>query len=418
MARWPVTSGVRASKELVYVLTAAPLTALGFAWVLTGTVIAAVLSITALGVPVLAAMVPATRVFARARLALARRLIGEVVEPPAPFRADPGVFLRLRAGLRDGPGWRAVAFQVVALPLSLLELTVVLFTWAWGIVALTAPVQHAADLNQSTVDGRHGLVVAGVMIDTWPGVALLAAAGAALLAVAPWSVRAVLVLDRLLVRALLGRDDRTARITALERSRAAAVDDAAATLRRVERDLHDGVQARLVALTMHLAMLAELLPAGPARTRDLLRTARATAQDAIGDLRDVIHDIHPPILDNGLDAAVASLAARSPVPVGCDVKIAERPAPAIETIAYFCLAELLTNVAKHSGASAASVAISQSADELRLVVTDDGRGGADATGGSGLRGLADRVATVDGSLRVTSPPGGPTVVSVVLPARP
>ncbi|MEV4538989.1 sensor domain-containing protein [Asanoa sp. NPDC049518] len=408
----------RTSRELAYVLVTAPVTALGFAWVLIGAVVAAVLSVTALGVPVLAAMVPATRAFARARRALAARLIGEVVVAPPPFRADPGVFLRLRAGLRDGPGWRAVAFHVVALPLSLLELSVVLFTWSWGLVAVTAPVQHALDLNQSTVGGRHGLLVGNIMIDTWPGVALFAAGGAALLALAPRSVRAVLVLDRLLLRALLSRDDRTARIAALERSRTAAVENAATTLRRIERDLHDGVQARLVAVTMNLAMLGELLTTAPPRTRDLLRSARATAQDAIVDLRDVIRDIHPPILDNGLDAAVATLAARSPVPVDCDIAIDDRPAPAIESIAYFCVAELLTNVAKHSDAGAATVAISQSAGMLRLVVTDNGGGGADEAAGSGLRGLAARVATVDGTLTVISPRGGPTMVSVVLPTRP
>jgi signal transduction histidine kinase len=267
----------------------------------------------------------------------------------------------------------------------------VLFTWAWGFVAFTAPLQHALDLNQSTVDGRRGLVIAGVLVDTWVGVALVSTAGAALLVIAPWSLRVVLVLDRLLVRGLLGRDDRAERITALRHSRAAAVEDAAATLRRVERDLHDGVQARLVALTMNLAMIGEVVGRGPGQTRDLLDSARANAREAIQDLRDVIHDIHPPILDSGLDAA-------------------------IETIAYFCVAELLTNVAKHSSATAATVALSRSGDRLNLVVSDNGTGGAHEAGGSGLRGLADRVATVDGTLSVISPLGGPTVVSVVLPA--
>ncbi|MEV4620650.1 sensor domain-containing protein [Asanoa sp. NPDC049573] len=409
---------MRAWKELAYVLTTAPLAALGLAWVLAGAVACAALAVTALGVPVLATMVPATRGLATVRLALARGLLGEVVPPPPAFRPGVGLFARLRSGLRDGAGWRAVLFQIVALPLALFELSVVAFTWAWGFVALTAPVQRALDLNQSTVGGRHGLVVAGVMVDSWAGAALLAVGGAVLLAVAPWALRVVLVVDRLLVRGLLGRDDRSARIAALERSRAAAVEDASATLRRIERDLHDGVQARLVALTMNLAMLGDLIGAGPGRTRELLESARATARDAIRDLREVIHDIHPPILDSGLDAAVATLAARSPVPVTCDVRIGGRPAPAIETIAYFCVAELLTNVAKHSDATAATVAISDVDDVLRLVVSDDGRGGVDEGGGSGLRGLANRVATVDGALTVTSPPGGPTMVSVALPVRP
>jgi signal transduction histidine kinase len=420
MARWwsaLAPPRERAGKELLYVLLTAPLTALGFGYVLAGFVVCAVLSITALGVPVLAAMVPGTRLIARARLALARRLLGEVVAAPLAFRPAAGLFAWLRAGLRDGPGWRAVAFHLSALPLALVELTVVLFTWAWGVVAFTAPLQHALDLNQNTVDGRRGLVTAGVLIDTWAGVALLSAAGAALLVIAPWSLRAVLVVDRLLVRGLLGRDDRAARIMALRRSRAAVVEDAAATLRRIERDLHDGVQARLVALTMNLAMIGEVVGRGPGQTRDLLDSARANARDAIQDLRDVIHDIHPPILDKGLDAAIATLTARSPVPVGSDIRISDRPAAAIETITYFCVAELLTNIAKHSSATAATVAVSQSGGRLHLVVSDNGSGGAHETGGSGLRGLVDRVATVDGTLSITSPPGGPTVVSVVLPAH-
>jgi signal transduction histidine kinase len=419
MMRWWSTAAplrVGAGKELLYVLLTAPLTAIGFGYVLAGLVVCAVLSITALGVPVLAAMVPGTRAIARARLALARGLLGDAVATPPAFRPATGLFAWLSSGLRDGPGWRAVAFQLAALPLALVELTVVLFTWAWGFVAFTAPLQHALDLNQSTVDGRRGLVIAGVLVDTWVGVALLSTAGAALLVIAPWSLRVVLVLDRLLVRGLLGRDDRAERITALRQSRAAAVEDAAATLRRVERDLHDGVQARLVALTMNLAMIGVVVGRGPGQTRDLLDSARANAREAIQDLRDVIHDIHPPILDSGLDAAIATLTARSPVPVGCDIQISARPATAIETIAYFCVAELLANVAKHSSATAATVALSRSGDRLNLVVSDNGTGGAHEAAGSGLRGLADRVATVDGTLSVISPLGGPTVVSVVLPA--
>ncbi|GIF69898.1 histidine kinase [Asanoa ishikariensis] len=398
-------------------LLTAPLTALGFGYVLAGFVVCAVLSITALGVPVLAAMVPGTRLIARTRLALARWLLGEVVLAPLAFRPAAGLFAWLRTGLRDGPGWRAVAFQLSALPLALVELTVVLFTWAWGVVGLTAPLQHALDLNQNTVDGRRGLVVAGVLIDSWVGVALLSAAGAALLVIAPWSLRVVLVVDRLLVRGLLSRDERAVRIAALRRSRAAAVEDAAATLRRIERDLHDGVQARLVALTMNLAMIGDLVGRGPGQTGDLLESARANARDAIKDLRDVIHDIHPPILDNGLEAAIATLTARSSVPVSCDIRIGDRPAAAIETIAYFCVAELLTNVVKHSRATRATVELSRRGDRLRVVVSDNGSGGAHEAGGSGLRGLADRVATVDGTLSLTSPPGGPTVVSVFLPAH-
>lgn len=413
----------RAWRELAYLLIAAVLGAVGFSYVLTGFAVSAALSVTALGVPLLAALVPATRVLARIRLRLARGLLGENVPEPAPFQPGRGVFGRLRSGIRDSAGWRAVAFQVASLPLSVIALTVVLFSWAWGFVAFTAPLQHALDLNQSTVPvagapARHGLLVAGVLIDTWPAVIALSLGGAALLLVAPWAVRAVLILDRLLIRGLLGRDDRSARIAVLRSSRASAVDDAAATLRRIERDLHDGVQARLVALTMNLTMAAEAIGKDTGTSRAMVYAARDNARDTIRDLRAVVHSIHPPILDSGLDAAVATLVARSPVPVRSRIDIRVRPSAAIETIAYFCLAELLTNVARHSGASEAHLAITQPADTLRLTVTDNGRGGAERSNGSGLRGLAGRAATVDGTVEIVSPPGGPTTITVELPNHP
>ncbi len=413
----------RAWQELTYLLAAAVLAAAGFSYVLAGFVLSAGLAATALGVPLLAALVPATRALARIRLRLARVLLHENVPQPPPFRPARGVLGRVRSGLRDGPGWRAVTFQVASLPLSIIALSVVLLSWAWGFVAFTAPLQHALDLNQSTVtvDGgpaRHGLLVFGVLFASWPAVIALSLGGAALLLVAPWAVRTVLILDRLLVRSLLGRDDRAARIAGLQTSRASAVDDAAATLRRIERDLHDGVQARLVALTMNLTMAAETIGRDTEAGRAMVYAARDNARDTIRDLRAVVHSIHPPILDSGLDAAVATLVARSPVPVRSRVDIRVRPAAAIETIAYFCLAELLTNVARHSGASEAGVLIHQPEDRLRLTVTDNGRGGASPAGGSGLRGLTGRAATVDGTVEIVSPPGGPTTITVELPNRP
>jgi signal transduction histidine kinase len=414
--------------ELAYLLLSVLLAAVGFGYVVACFVLTVGLSVTALGIPVLAVVVPATRLLARLRLGLARVLLGEVVAAPPPFRPAGGVFARLRSGLRDGPGWRAVAFQVVSLPLAIAGLVVAAFSWAWGLVALTAPVQRALDVNQVTISTgggtvRRGVFVLGVAVDTWPAVALLSACGAVLLLVAPWAVRAVLVLDRLLVRALLGQDDRTARIAALQRSRTAAVEDAAAGLRRIERDLHDGVQARLVALTMNLTMLGETLGRDEQASRSMLAAARDNARDAIRELREVIQGVHPPILDKGLDAAIATLASRSPVPVGCEVQIDRRPPAAIETIAYFCVAELLSNVVKHSGASEARIVVSQRRGGLRLVVSDNGRGGAGGPGGTGpggtgLRGLAERIGTVDGTLDIVSPPGGPTVITVDLPPQP
>ena len=417
--------------ELAYVVVTAPLAALGTAYVLACFLLGAGLAVTALGVPLLAMAVPGTRYLARVRRGLARVLLGDCVPPPAPFRPGRGVFARLHAGLRDAPGWRAIGFQVASLPLAVTGLAVVAFTWAWGLNALTFPVQHALGVNQTPVRGaggatRQGLVLGDLVFDTWPRLMAVSVGGVVLILLAPWAVRAVLLLDRLLVRTLLGPDARSARIAALQRTRAHAVEDAAASLRRIERDLHDGVQARLVALTMSLTILSETLGRDEAASRAMLAAARDNARDAVGDLREVIRGVHPPVLDNGLDAAIATLAARSQVPVDLHIEIVNRPSAAIETIAYFCVAELLTNIAKYAAASRTRIEVTQPGGRLRVVVTDNGRGGAAPHGGTreggargtGLRGLAERVATVDGTLDIVSPTGGPTVVCVELPLHP
>lgn len=215
------------------------------------------------------------------------------------------------------------------------------------------------------------------------------------------------------------------RVRQLEHSRARAVDDAAETLRRIERDLHDGAQAQLLAVAMKLALARDKLAAaiggtGPTdlqRVLELVVAAHDGATVAITELRDLARGIHPPVLDQGLGPALTTLAARGQVPVDLAVDVAERPSAAIETIAYFCAAELLTNVAKHSAARHATLEAVHAGGLLRIQVSDDGTGGARLDGHGGLSGLLDRVGTVDGKLRISSPPGGPTSVTVELPSR-
>ena len=203
----------------------------------------------------------------------------------------------------------------------------------------------------------------------------------------------------------------------LERTRAQAVEGEAATLRRIERDLHDGAQAQLVALAMNLGMAQEKLDVDTdPRVRELIDTAHHNAKVALTELRDLARGIHPPVLDNGLEAALASLAGRSTVPVRLLVELPARPSPAIETITYFCAAELLANVAKHSRAQHAMIEVTGDGQSVLLRVADDGVGGAAPAESGGLAGLAERVHTVDGRIEVSSPPGGPTVVVVSLPA--
>jgi len=232
--------------------------------------------------------------------------------------------------------------------------------------------------------------------------------------------RAVVAADRWLIRGLLGPGSVARRLADLERARALAVEDAAARLRRVERDLHDGAQIRLATLAMNLGMAKKKLGRSGAvpdadAARELVDAALQGARDALGELRELARGIHPPVLDNGLPDALASLVASSAIPAQLACRLPARPAPAIEAITYFCAAELLANAAKHSGASTIKIDAAERAGLLVLTITDDGCGGADPARGSGLAGLAQRAAVVDGHLDITSPPGGPTQVTVELP---
>ena len=204
----------------------------------------------------------------------------------------------------------------------------------------------------------------------------------------------------------------------LETKRARAVDESAARLRRIERDLHDGAQVRLAALAMALGEIKEnvAVAGGDPGTLRLLGSAHQNAKDTLAELRDLARGIHPPVLDRGLGAALAILAETSTIPVTLAVDTAYRPSPAIEAIAYFCTAELLANAVKHSGATNLRVSVrDRESGKLLLAVTDDGAGGARVTPHGGLAGLLERVQTVDGQLTVDSPPGGPTTIAIELP---
>jgi signal transduction histidine kinase len=224
-------------------------------------------------------------------------------------------------------------------------------------------------------------------------------------------------------RLALDAEKNADRVVELQRSRALVVDDAASRLRRIEQDLHDGAQAQMVAVVMKLGLAKEQLstaivgsePASLDRARELVDAAHQGAMDAIAELRDLARGIHPPALGEGLGAALAALVERSELPVELSVDVPERPSAAIETIAYFCVAELLTNVAKHSAAQHVTVRATHETGLVWVRVSDDGRGGARVQAGGGLAGLAERVNTVDGRLHITSPTGGPTVVTVELP---
>jgi len=258
-------------------------------------------------------------------------------------------------------------------------------------------------------------------VATFPGTFAAFAAGVGMVLAAPWATRAVVCVDRWLIRVLLGPRTLAQRVRDLERTRALAVNDSAAVLRQVERNLHDGAQIRLATLAMNLGMAREKLgadgdPSDLAAVRELVDAAHQGAKDALGELRELAKGIHPPVLDNGLTDALATLVAGSAVPVKLTTSIARRPSAAIESIGYFCAAELLANAVKHSRAETIMVEAAQRDSTLRLTVSDDGAGGADPQGG-GLAGLTQRIRTVDGHMEISSPPGGPTRIRVDLPLR-
>jgi len=367
---------------------------------------------------------------------LATRLLGPPIAAPPPARHRPGELGR-RGGsggfgrvLRDAAGWRALAYLLLKLPVALLELYAVFF-WVGGLANLSYPFwwgafrNHPPGVRLSPVPvftPFGGFGEGTFRVATLPGTFAAAGVGAAMLLAAPWVTRAVTSADRWLIVGLLGPGRLAQRVQDLEQSRALAVDDSAALLRRLERDLHDGAQIRLATLAMNLGMAREKLGDDGGVTdaevvRELVDAALRGAKDALGELRSLARGIHPPVLDNGLADALASLAADSAIPAELEVSIPVRPSPAIETIAYFCAAELLANAAKHSFANTIVIRAAGRQDVLQLSVTDDGAGGADPARGSGLSGLAQRVAVVDGSLAIASPAGGPTRVTVELPLR-
>jgi signal transduction histidine kinase len=310
----------------------------------------------------------------------------------------------------DPATWRARGYFAVKLPLAVTGAVVAAAGWAGGLFYLTAPVWWWWL--------RQRYPYAGFPFLGHVTPFALMPIGAALLLAGPWLLHSITEADRFLIRSLLGPGSPGERIRALEESRARAVDDSAARLRTIERDLHDGTQAQLVALAMKLGLARDKLQAGDiARVSQLVDDAHRGILEAITDLRTLARGIHPPVLDGGLADALATLANRSAVPVELITDISERPTDAIETIAYFSAAELLTNVAKHSGARRATLETVHVPGLLRVRVSDDGKGGARPVPEGGLRGLAERIRTVDGRLEIDSPRGGPTTITVELPSH-
>jgi signal transduction histidine kinase len=343
----------------------------------------------------------------RARFAL---LLGTDI-PAAPLPGGRTWLRWMAAPFTSAAAWRNVLYMLIRFPLGLLQFVLVAAVWSLGPAMLALPGYAWA------LPGG-GIHLGGHLI-RYPG-ALIAAvlAGLVLLLVSPAITRGLASSDAAVGRWLLGGEGRaelTARIGALETSRAKVIDAAEAERMRIERDLHDGAQQRLVSLAMELGRAKAKFGTDPEAAAAIVGQAHEQAKEALAELRNLVRGVHPPVLsDRGLDAALSGLTALCPVPVTVSVDLPARPPASIEAIAYFVVAEALTNIAKHAHASHARVIVVRAGGLLSLEITDDGTGGADPAG-QGLSGLAARVAGVDGQLRVTSPAGGPTTVEVTLP---
>src|SRR5215470_280483 len=298
--------------------------------------------------------------------------------------------------------WRQLGFHLLALVTGVIGGVLVAACWLVPVAAI------------AYLAAGHPPAAAGAA-------AVLAAA--AFLFAAPWVARQVTRADEASARALLGpgrSEELAQRVESLARSRADIVAAADAERRRIERDLHDGAQQRLVSLAMNLGMARERFADAPEPVRRAIADAHDEAVLALTELREFIRGLHPAVLnDRGLDAALSGLAARAPLPVRLRVDVPEPASPGVEAVAYFIVSEALTNVVKHAQATRAEVTVTRAGDLLRIAVTDDGRGGAVPSAGdsTGLRGLAQRAAAVDGTLSIDSPPGGPTTITAELPCE-
>jgi signal transduction histidine kinase len=347
----------------------------------------------------------------RAALGDSKRLLAH------PYRPLRGGFLKIvRAEFADESRWRDVLYVVVNFPLAIIEFVVILALWALALSLLTTPLWYDAVPGASPSD-----YFGPLSGHDPPAVILRALTGAALLPVAASISQLVMVLHRAVVSGLLCTSESRAlrrQVETLKESRSAVLDVEASELRRIERDLHDGAQQRLVMLTLDLGLASERIDTDPEAAKQLIVEGQEQAREALAELRDLVRGMAPSILlDRGLVPALGSIAARGPVPtvVRSELSPDQRLPPAIERAAYFVVAEALANVAKHSGAEQCEVRCGLDRARLIVEVWDDGAGGASVEPGGGLAGLASRVEGVDGTFTVSSPAGGPTLVRAELP---
>ncbi|MFI2223429.1 sensor histidine kinase [Streptomyces fradiae] len=422
LARLGVPLAGRTWRAFGHLVVGLPLSVCYFSLSVTALALGAGLVVTFVGVPVLALGLAMCRGFGAVERARARALLGVRVAAPEPARATPGTGSTgaMWALLKSGASWRHLLYAVLHLPWAVVAFSLAVTAWSVAWALLTYPLWQWALPLHAGVDGiqLYGDGTRGYVLDSAGELAVTSLVGLALVYPAAWLVRGLAAVDGLMVRGLLGPSPLATRVVELESDRGVVVDTAAADLRRIERDLHDGAQARLVALAMDLGLAKEKATEDPEAAARMVEEAHGEVKLALRELRDLARGIHPAILtDRGLDAALSSLASRCAVPVAVSVDLPARPAAAIEGIAYFTVSELLQNVSKHARATRATVDVWRTGDRLLLQVTDNGHGGAHPARGTGLAGLAERLDAVDGLFVVDSPDGGPTTITAELPWR-
>ncbi|MFC9240193.1 sensor histidine kinase [Streptomyces decoyicus] len=412
----------RTWREFLYLFLSLPMSIVMFTYAIVVISLGAGLLVTFLGIPVLAGGLAGSRALGGLERLRARALLGLDVADPEPVRpSKPSLMGWVGAVLKSGASWRHLLYSLLHFPWALFSFifSVTFWTLGWGL--LTYPLWRwtfPAYLDQPGIqmwgDGNGN----GLYLDAPADILVTSGAGLLLVLAGPWVIHGLAQMDRVMVHGLLGPSLLATRVSQLESDRGVVVDTAAADLRRIERDLHDGAQARLVSLAMDLGLAREKLAEDPEAAAKMVDEAHGEVKIALQELRDLARGIHPAILtDRGLGPALSALSARCTVPVTVTVDLDHRPAAAIEGIAYFTASELLQNVSKHAQATSATLDVWRTADRIMLLVSDDGRGGAHTGAGTGLAGLAERLDAVDGLLVVDSPVGGPTRITAELPWR-
>lgn len=422
----PALLAARTWRELAFHLASPAVTITGLGWLVVLVLTAPVLLATRIGSHTAARLLLRCRSVGGWTRSLCGRLLDrEIAAPPAPEPSMDG-----RRVFQNAATWRALTYLALGPVISLAAVTASTGVLALGAGAATSPLWAGYLPAVRGSDGavRHGVQLFGAVLDApWQQTALTLA-GALVLAVWPRVNRGAANLHLAVVESLLGTTDAERRLLAVTRARDFAVLDAASTLRRIERQLHDGTQGRLTGMTMQLADTLARVRTGAdthalePRLEQILASVRAAAVE----LRTIIQGIHPPVLDNGVEFALRSALPRSPLPVTLDVQLPERLSAALESLIYYGVLEMLTNASKHAAATSASVTLRLSNDRRTVIaeIGDDGVGGAHVqindpgAPGSGLAGLLDRVRTFDGELEITSPPGGPTLIRLLLPVKP